>query len=163
MQTPISNFLGKKIGAFIDFFHFPFKKIFTKQLFRYAVCGVANMVFGWVVYWFLLHYIFQDQDFHLLIFAFKPHTAAFFLQLPITFFTGFWLSKYVSFSESNLRGRTQIVRYLMIVIACVLINYAGLKLFVEVCHIYPTPSQMLNTVITTVFSFFTQKYFSFKA
>jgi putative flippase GtrA len=111
----------------------------------------------------LYNFIYDKQVFDLGFIAFTPHIAAFFTQLPITFCTGFWLNRYVSFSESELRGRIQIVRYLMIVIACILINYAGLKLFVEVLHIYPTPSQMLNTVITTIFSFFSQKYFSFKA
>ena len=42
------------------------------------------------------------------------------------------------------------------------ILYFGLKLFVELCGIYPTPSKMIITIITIVISFFGQKYFSFK-
>jgi putative flippase GtrA len=114
------------------------------------------------LYWFLFHFGFHEQNFTLFFLTFTPHIASFFTQLPITFFTGFWLSKHVSFSESVIGGSTQLFRYLLIVIACILINYIGLKLFVEICHIYATPSQMLNTLITTIFSFFAQKYFSFK-
>jgi hypothetical protein len=95
--------------------------------------------------------------------TFTPHVAALFTQLPITFLTGFWLSRYVSFSESKLTGGTQIFRYLLTVICSIVINYAGIKFFVEICGIYPTPSQMLNTLITIVFSFFVQKKFTFKA
>ena len=163
MHNSLNYKIGAGIGKFIDFFHFPFKKFCTAQFFRYGVCGAANTVFSWVLYWFLFNFVIQQHDFNILFFTFKPHTAAFFTQLPITFITGFWLSRYVSFSESQMRGRTQIFRYLLIVIFCVLINYFGLKFFVEICGFWATPSQMLNTVITTVFSFFAQKYFSFKA
>ena len=163
MQTSFNYIIGSKIGSFIDFFHFPLKKVCSQQFFRYGVCGGGNMVFSWVLYWFLFQYVFEKQDFKLLFITFSPHIAAFFTQLPITFLTGFWLSRYVSFSKSPLRGRTQIFRYLLIVISCVLINYVGLKFFVEVCHFFPTPSQMINTFITAIFSFFAQKYFSFKA
>jgi len=162
MHTSINFKIGAEIGKFIDFFYPPFQKIVTSQFFRYGVCGAANTVFSWVLYWFLFNFVIKQQEFHILFLTFKPHTAAFFTQLPITFITGFWLSRYVSFSESELRGRTQIFRYLLIVISCILINYVGLKFFVEICGFWATPSQMLNTVITTILSFFAQKYFSFK-
>jgi putative flippase GtrA len=116
-----------------------------------------------VLYAFLYNIVFQKEIFDLGFIAFTPHIAAFFTQFPITFASGFWLNRYVSFSESTLKGRTQIIRYLSIVICCITINYIGLKFFVEVCHIYPTPSQMINTLITTIFSYFAQKHFSFKA
>ncbi len=50
----------------------------------------------------------------------------------------------------------------MVVIVNLLINYFGLKLCVEVLYWYPTPSKMLITMFTVVFSFFAQKYFSFR-
>ncbi|MDR2684736.1 MAG: GtrA family protein [Prevotellaceae bacterium] len=163
MHASLNYRIGTGIRKFIDFFYFPFKKFCTAQFFRYGVCGLANTVFSWVLYWLLYNFVFGKQNFTMLFITFTPHIAALFMQTPITFLTGFWLSRYVSFSESILRGRTQIVRYFSIMAICILINYAGLKLFVEVLHIYPTPSQMINTVITTIFSFFSQKYFSFKA
>jgi len=163
MHNSINYKIGEKLGKFIDFFYPPFKRFFPQQFFRYGVCGAANTVFSWMLYWFLYNFVYQEQVFDLGFIAFTPHIAAFFTQLPITFLTGFWLSRYVSFSESELRRRTQIFRYLLIVISCVLINYFGLKFFVEVCGFWATPSQMINTIITTIFSFFAQKYFSFKA
>ena len=163
MQTSLNYRIGAKIGKFIDFFHFPFKKFCTAQFFRYGVCGVSNLSFGLVLFWAIYNFVYQKSVVDLGFIAFTPHIATFFTQFPITLFTGFWLSRYVSFSESKMRSSTQIFRYSLIVIACVLINYVGLKVFVEICHFYPTPSQMLNTVATTVLSFFAQKYFSFKA
>ena len=163
MHNSINYKIGEKIGKIIDFFHFPFRKICTAQFFRYGVCGASNTVFSWVLYWFFYNFVYQEQVLDLGFIAFEPHTAPFFTQLPITFMTGFWLSRYVSFSESQMRGSTQIFRYLLIVISCISMNYFGLKFFVEVCGFWATPSQMLNTLITTIFSFFMQKYFTFKA
>ena len=162
MQESINYKIGKQINKFIVFFYPPFKHLFSQQFFCYGVCGMVNVVFGWFLYWFLYHFVFKGQMFDLGFIAFTPHIATFFTQLPITFLTGFWLGRYVSFSNSKLHGRIQIFRYLLIVICCILINYTGLKFFVEVCNIYPTYSQVINTIITTIFSFFAQKYFSFK-
>ncbi|MDR3327252.1 MAG: GtrA family protein [Prevotellaceae bacterium] len=162
MRTPISKFLGQKVGNFVDFFHFPFRKFCTKQFFRYGVCGVANVVLGLLLFAFLYNFVFKKQVVDLGFIAFTPYIAAFLVQFPITFITGFWLGRYVSFSESNIRGRSQIMRYLLVVICCLTINYWGLKLFVEICGLFPTPSQLLISLITAVFSYFSQKYFSFK-
>ena len=41
------------------------------------------------------------------------------------------------------------------------INYPGVRLLVEVFGFYPTPSKMAITVVTVIFSFLMQKYFTF--
>jgi putative flippase GtrA len=158
----MSNFLGKKVGNFVDFFHFPFRKFCTKQFFRYGVCGVANVVFGLLLFAFLYNFVFKKQVVDLGFIAFTPYIAAFLVQFPITFITGFWLGRYVSFSESNIGGRNQMIRYFLVVICCMIINYLGLKFFVEICKLFPTPSQLLINLITAVFSYFAQKHFSFR-
>ena len=94
--------------------------------------------------------------------AITPHILAFGITFPITLLTGFLLNKYVTFTQSSLAGWNQLMRYLLIVGLNILINYVGLKFFVEICQIYPTPSKMLVTGITVLVSYFGQKYFSFK-
>ena len=120
------------------------------------------MCIDWVLYFIFYNFIFHKQVVDLVFVAFTPHIASFVFKFPITFLTGFWLSRHVSFSDSQLRGRVQIVRYLLVVGGCILINYAGLKLFVEVCGFYPTPSNILTSIIAAIFSYFSNKYFSFK-
>ena len=63
---------------------------------------------------------------------------------------------------STLRGRTQIVRYLLVTLGNILINYLGLKLFVEVFQWWPTVSYVIISIICVTFSYLTNKYFSFK-
>ena len=99
---------------------------------------------------------------HLGFVTLSSHIAAFTLTFGITFFSGFLLQKYVTFSESDLRGRIQLMRYLFVVAINLFINYLGLKLLVDVLSFYPTPSNMAISIFTTFFSYFSQKKFTFK-
>jgi putative flippase GtrA len=80
----------------------------------------------------------------------------------ITFPTGFFLSKYITFSQSDLRGRIQLFRYGITVLMCILLNYIFLKIFVEYFGWYPTLSKIITTLIVVVYSYFSQKYFTFR-
>lgn len=146
----------------VDFFYPPFRKYVTLQFFRYGVTGAANMAFDWVLYFITFHFILEKQMLHLGFVTLSSHIAAMVLVFPITFISGFLLQKYVTFTSSELRGRVQIVRYLSVVIANLLLNYIGLKLLVDFLHVFPTPSKMIVTIFTTMFSYFSQKKFTFK-
>ena len=146
----------------IDFFYPPFRKIMSQELFRYGCCGGLNLALEWVLYYVFYHYVFRGQIFHLGFVAFTPHIAAFVFKFPITFLTGFWMARHISFSGSTLRGRTQIVRYLIVTVVNILINYLGLKLFVEVFQWWPTISYVIISIICVTFSYLTNKYYSFK-
>ena len=147
----------------IDFFYPPFKRFFSVDIFRYGVCGVSNMLFDWVLYFFVFHFVVRKQIVDLGFVAFTPHIGTMLITFPITFLSGFLLSKYISFRGSSLVGKVQFVRYALVVAGCVVINYVCLKIFVEVCGFYPTPSKMLTTVFTVLFSYFSQKNFTFKS
>jgi putative flippase GtrA len=81
---------------------------------------------------------------------------------PITFITGFILMKFITFSNSGMRGRIQLFRYGVTVFVCLLLNYILLKFFVGICGFYPTPSKILTSGLVIIYSYFSQKHFSFK-
>ena len=141
----------------------PFAKFMPQQLFRYGFSGGANLVLDLVLFFVFYNFVFKKEVVHIWFIALTPYIASFIVSVLITFVTGFWLSRYISFNESKLHGGVQLYRYLMVVLVCVLMNYFGLKLFVEVFHVYPTPSKMIITIFTTLFSYFSQKYYSFKS
>lgn len=153
---------GKLIGELIDFFYPPFRRYFSRQFFRYGVCGAANVGFDWILYFIAYNFIFRKQLVNLDVVTLSPHIAALLVTFPVTLFTGFLLQKYVTFTASDLRGREQLVRYVAVVGVNLTINYFGLKLFVEVFHFYPTLSKMLITMVCTVVSYFLQKKFTFR-
>jgi putative flippase GtrA len=153
---------GGWLTTVVDFFYPPFSKYMTLQFFRYGVTGVANMAFDWVLYFITFHFIFTNDVVYVAFIPISSYIAAMLLVFPITFSSGFLLQKYVTFSASEIRGRVQATRYLSVVVANLLLNYLGLKLLVDFLHFFHTPSKMIVTIVTTMFSYFSQKKFTFK-
>ncbi|NIG56915.1 GtrA family protein [Chitinophaga sp. Cy-1792] len=146
----------------IDFFHKPFSGIIPKQTFRYLACGGGNTLMDIVLYFISYNYILHKEPVHVLFIPMAAHIAAIFMAMAITFPTGFLLSKYVVFSESNLQGRTQLIRYFMLVGVCLVLNYVFMKFFVDVLHLFPTVGKICTTALVVTFSYLTQKKFTFK-
>lgn len=146
----------------IDFFHKPFEKWISVQNFRYLACGGSNTLLDITLYFVGYHYILKEQPVHLPFLTITPHIAAFMISFSISFPLGFALSKYVVFTESNLRGRIQLFRYVLLVAMCIFLNYIFLKIFVEWCGLFPTPSKILTTAIVAIFSYVSQRNFTFK-
>jgi putative flippase GtrA len=133
------------------------------QTFRYAACGGANTFLDIFIYFISYNYIFQKQVFQLGAIAFKPHIAAFIMSFLISFPTGFLLMRHVVFTDSVLHRRVQLFRYFMLVVVCIVLNYVFIKMFVERFHIYPTIAKIMTTAIVVLFSYLTQKNYTFKA
>jgi putative flippase GtrA len=146
----------------IDFFYPPFKSIMDLQTFRYAACGGGNTLLGLAIYYVSFKYVLQEHNLDLGFYAFKPYNVALFISFIVNFCVGFFFLKFVVFSESNLKGRIQLLRYFSFYIVCLFLNYILLKLFVEYLRIYPTIAQVMTTAIVVVFSYFVQKYFTFR-
>lgn len=147
----------------IDLLYIPqIRKIVSRDIFGYGICGGANMVLDTLWYFVLYHYVVCKQFVDLCIVVMSPHIATLCLVFPITFFTGFWLNRHVAFRVTHLRSRRQLVRYALSVVGSILINYVCMKLFVESFHLWPTPSKMLTTVITVVYSYLAARYFTFR-
>ena len=158
--------IAQIITKIIDFVYSPFQKYVPKEIFRYAVCGGGNMILDWVLYFFTYNFVVGHELVYLSLFSHSicitPHIAALCIVFPITLLTGFWLNKYVTFTQSSLRTIRQLSRYIMIVAVNLAVNYFGLKLLVENLGWYPTPSKICITLLTVAISFFGQKYFTFK-
>ena len=153
---------GKFISDIIDFFYPPFRRYFSLQFFRYGVSGAGNMVFDWLLYSFVYNVVLQKQMLNLGLVTLSSPIAALFITFPITLFTGFLLQKYVTFTASEMRGHKQLVRYMLVVALNLVINYTGLKILNGVLGLWPLASKMIITVITTLFSYFSQKKFTFR-
>lgn len=146
----------------IDWFYFPFLRFIPIETFRYAATGGMNMVSDIVLYHVFYKYVFGESDVNLFIVIISPHIAAFLFVFPITFFNGFLLAKYITFSQSELRGRAQLFRYILSVSGSILLNYLFLKLFVELINWDATFSKIVTTMFVIIYSFLMQKYFTFK-
>lgn len=153
---------GIGIRRMVDYLYPPFRKYMSVEFFRYGATGVANLVFDWFLYFCIFHFILRQQMLPLGFVTLSSHIAALALSFPISFMSGFLLQKYVTFNNSDLRGKVQLFRYGIVVVANLVINYIGLKLLVDVFGWFPTPSKMAITIVATGVSYISQKKFTFK-
>lgn len=148
----------------IDRFYFPWvEAVMPRQTFRYAVCGgITYGLFDPTCYFLIYNYVVAHRYFDLGVVVVSPHVAALALVLPLTFGVGFWLNSNIAFRRSPLRTRTQLFRYALSIAGSILLTYVGLKFFVEVCGLWPTPAKVITTLVTTVYSFLAAKFFTFR-
>lgn len=146
----------------IDYFHTPFRRYIPVETFRYAATGGFNTVLDIFLYFFCYNFIIDKHVIDLGIVSISPHIAAFLVVFPITFFTGFLFAKFITFTTSIVRGRIQLIRYMISVSGSIFLNYVFLKIFVEFVGLWPTLSKIITTGIVVIYSYFAQKFFTFK-
>ena len=140
----------------------PFKRLVSRDIFAYGLCGGANMALDTLWYFVIYHYIVAERFIDLGVVVVSPHIASLIVVFPITFFTGFWLNRNVAFRATEYKTRGQLIRYAVSVVGSIALNYLCMKLFVEHLYIWPTPSKMLTTAVSVVYSFLAAKYFTFR-
>lgn len=155
--------IAQKIGSLIDKFYIrSISKFIPQEVFRYGVCGGANMVLDIVWYFIIYHYIVALRYIDLGVVVISPHVAALIIVFPITFFTGFWLNRNVAFRATEFGQGWQLVKYSLTVLGSILLNYVCIKFFVEFCHIWATPAKAMTTVVSVAYSYLAGRYFTFK-
>lgn len=154
--------LSRMLISLIDTLYIkPLERVISRQMFGYFLCGAANMALDTLWYFLTYHYVVMARNIDLGIVVVSPHIAALIIVFPITFFTGFLLNRYVAFRATQQRTTKQLFRYALSVVGSILLNYALMKLFVELCYVWPTIAKMMTTIIVALYSFLAAKYFSF--
>ncbi len=154
--------LAKRLITIVDALYIkPLHSLISRNLFGYGLCGAVNMALDIVWYFLIYHYVVCENYVDIGFIVMSPHILSLFIVFPITFFTGFWLNRYVAFRATKVDSSRQLWRYALSVVGSILINYACMKLFVEVCAIWPTPSKMLTTLISVCYSYLMARYITF--
>jgi putative flippase GtrA len=162
VMQQIHNTVRAAIFRVLDIFYPLFRRIMPIQTFHYAACGGLNTLLSLSLYFISYNFVFEKQVVHFGPLAFQPHIAALLFSFVFTLPIGFYLSMYITFQGSYLRRRIQFMRYFIVILGCMAINYVLLKIFVEVIGWFPTPSQLLTTIVVILFNYFFQRNFSFK-
>lgn len=161
----MENLAGKirlLIIQIIDYLYAPFQRYIPLETFRYAATGGFNTVLDITLYFICYNFVIDKQIIDLQIVSISPHIAAFLIVFPITFFTGFLFAKFITFTSSPIRGRVQLIRYLISVSGSIFLNYVFLKVLVESGGLWPTLAKIITTCIVVIYSYFAQKFFTFK-
>ena len=154
--------IAKLLIRVVDALYIPiFRRVVSRNIFAYGVCGGANMALDTLWYFLLYHYVVCERFINLGVVVMSPHIAALCLVFPITFFTGFWLNRNVAFRVTHLHSRRQLLRYALTVVGSILLNYVCMKLLVESFNLWPTPSKILTTIISVAYSYLVARYYTF--
>lgn len=140
----------------------PLRRVVPQSLFRYLACGATTALLDAVWYYVIYHYLVCERVVEVGCVAISPHIAALCMVFPITFFTGFWLNRNVAFRVTHLATAPQLAKYALTVVGSIALNYACMKLFVDGCGLWATPSKMLTTIVCAAYSFIAGRYFTFK-
>ena len=146
----------------IDYFYSPFRRYIPLETFRYAATGGFNTLLDIFLYFICYNFILDKKIIDPQIVSISPYIAAFLIVFPITFFTGFLLAKYITFTNSDIRGRIQLIRYVLSVSGSIFLNYFFLKILVEFGGLWPTLAKIITTGIVVIYSYFVQKFYTFK-
>lgn len=154
--------MRNQFTAILDLFFPIFRKFMPLETFRYAACGGLNTIVGLSAYFISYRYIFSGTVVELPFYTFKPHVAALIVSACVSFCLGFVLNKYIVFTGSVLRGRIQLIRYLLTFLFNIILNYFMLKLLVEYLLWDAVYGQLTTTIFVVLVGYLSQKYFSFR-
>jgi putative flippase GtrA len=154
--------MRKALLKIIDFFYPPFSKWISVDTFRYMVSGGTTLATGIIAYYVIYNLVLHQKNIHLSFVMITAPIAALVIETMITLTVGFMLNKYLIFTESNLKGRVQLFRYGSVVATNFLLNYALIKMLVEAFGFYPTIAKVVTSLLLAVFSYFSQKHFTFR-
>jgi len=151
------------IISFLDWLYPLFSRFMPRQIFRYAATGGINTLLDIILYALVYTYVLDGRMLDLGFVSISDHIASFLIVFPITFLVGFLFAKYITFTNSQLHGRIQLIRYFATVMGSLLLNYALLKLLVDVLSINAIIANIVNKIIVIAYSYFAQTYFSFRS
>src|SRR5690606_1585145 len=132
------------------------------ETYRYAACGGGVTVLGLLAYFLSYNFLFTTQTVTLGPVTMTRYIAAYVFSFCVSFPVGFFLSKFIVFQKSHLKGRIQLFRYAVLQVLNVALNYFLLHFFAGFLGFWATPSQTLTSAIIAVFSYFFQRHISFR-
>lgn len=139
------------------------KTLLRNKVVRYFFSAGTATVVDVSVYFTTYNYILRKTDI--------PFVGPFVLTAPMLslvisyscgLFTNFFITRAMVFTESNLRGRKQLFRFIQVALLVLFMNYLFMKFLVQVLEWYPTISRVVSALSIGVMSYLFHKHYSFK-
>ncbi len=139
------------------------RKAYKSKLIRYSMSSAVATIVDVVIYFITFNYILRKQDLppvnQLVITA---PTIALIISYTCGLLTNFTITKYFVFTESDLRGRHQLMRYVMVAALILFLNYSMMSILIRGLEWYPTISRAVSAVVIGFLSFAIHRSFSFR-
>lgn len=137
--------------------------LYNQKVIRYFFAAGTATVVDVCVYKFMLDFVLHRQPIYLteqLVLA--AITVSICVSYSCGLITNFLITKYFVFHESEVKGRSQFGRFVMVAGVVFIANYLATKALTEYLDWYPTIARAVSAVTIGVFSFTAHKAFSFR-
>lgn len=139
------------------------RKILNNKIIRYFFSAGFATVVDVFVYFITFNYILHKQDIPLYDpWLLTAPIASLICSYSFGLMTNFLITKYMVFTESDLRGRHQLMRYLLVAFLILILNYLFMKFLINILEWYPTVSRIISALTIGIISFIIHKFYSFK-
>lgn len=115
-----------------------------------------------LIFTLLYNIVFEKAPVHIGNYVIDPAIAALWLPFPLMFILSFLLSRFVVFHNTQLKKRVSLFRYSVLVLISFILSTFLLRLFVVTCKWDAIVSKILCIFLVALFSYLTQKYYTFK-
>ncbi len=129
---------------------------------RYVLSGGIATGVDVFAFFVMINYVLHKTDLVFYHIHISSHIASLCVSFTLGLITNFLITKYFVFSDSNIRGREQFVRYILVATITFVGNYFMMKLLVEVFNVWPTFARLIAVGTIAVLSFRLHKVFTFK-
>jgi putative flippase GtrA len=139
------------------------RSILDNKIVRYFFsAGIATGV-DVLVYFIAFNFIYEKQDIPVTQgLVLSAPTGSLMLSYTCGLITNFLITKYLVFTESDLRGIHQLARYVLVALAILFLNYLFMSFLIKILEWYPTLSRIVSAITIGLLSFVIHKFYSFR-
>ncbi len=140
-----------------------YQVFFKSKVFRYFIsAGIATWV-DITIYFVAFNYIYQKSDIDVLgLFTVAASTASLILSYTMGLITNFLITKFLVFSESELATHHQLMRFVLVALFILVLNYFLMHFLINNFGWFPTIARGTSAITIGFLSFLIHKTFSFK-
>lgn len=138
-------------------------KLINQSIFRYGIAAAIATGVDVVVYFLTYNYVLRKADFYLSpSLVISAPTVSLAVSYSCGLITNFTLTKFFVFPGSDLRTRHQLLRYVMVAIIVLGLNYIIMSALIKGFEWYPTIARATAAVLAGFASFAAHRVFSFR-
>ncbi|MBS1765164.1 MAG: GtrA family protein [Bacteroidetes bacterium] len=137
-------------------------RILNLKVVRYFFSAASATVVDVGIYFLAFNYLFHKEDLQFSFYTFSAPTASLALSYTCGLMTNFFLTKNLVFKESDLKGHHQFLRFVLVAIGVLFLNYILMNFLIRQMQWYPTIARAFSAVSIGVLSFIVHKTFSFR-
>ena len=133
------------------------------RVFKYFIAAGLATVVDVGFYYLCFNYAFDKQPVTLFgSFVLKATTISLVISYSCGLVTNFSISKYLVFTDSEMKTTSAFSRFVMVALFVLMLNYFSMNFLIHQLEWYPTVARAVSALSIGVLSFLFHKFFTFK-